>query len=413
MKIIDAVCTAGRTGFFFDDQKAIKEGAVRDGEFYRGEPATEGFQRVRQAGESISIVLIMEDGSLAVGDCAAVQYSGAGGRDPLFRAEVYKGIIEKHIFPLLLGREMNGFREASEYFDSMLNPDTGKRFHTAVRYGVSQAILAAEAGSRRKLMASVVADEYGTDVSKTPIPVFAQTGDSRYDNADKIILKGAQSLPHGLINNVAAKLGSDGQLLYEYVEWLVKRIAELGTEGYRPVLHIDVYGTLGIAFGNDMEAITDYLLRLENAAGGLLLRIEGPVDMGGRDAQVDALSELTARLDVRTSMVQLVADEWCNTLDDIRYFADSKAGHMLQIKTPDLGGINNTAEAILYCRDKGIGAYQGGTCNETDVSAKACVHVAMAVKPDIMLAKPGMGFDEGYMMVFNEMQRIMALEGRL
>ena len=76
--------------------------------------------------------------------------------------------------------------------------------------------------------------------------------------------------------------------------------------------------------------------------------------------------------------MELVADEWCNTLEDIKLFADNKAGHMVQIKTPDLGGINNTIEAVLYCKEKGIGAYQGGTCNETDRSAQVCVHCAMA-----------------------------------
>ena len=81
---------------------------------------------------------------------------------------------------------------------------------------------------------------------------------------------------------------------------------------------------------------------------------------------------------------------------------------MVQIKTPDLGGINNVAEAVLYCKKKGIGAYQGGTCNETDRSAQVCTHVAMAAKPDQILAKPGMGVDEGYMIVYNEMRRILA-----
>ena len=47
----------------------------------------------------------------------------------------------------------------------------------------------------------------------------------------------------------------------------------------------------------------------------------------------------------------------------------------------DLGGINNTCEAVLYCKEKGIGAYQGGTCNETDRSAQICVNCAMATKP--------------------------------
>lgn len=139
------------------------------------------------------------------------------------------------------------------------------------------------------------------------------------------------------------------------------------------------------------------------------LRIEGPVDMEEREAQMLALKELTARLDAEGIGVQLVADEWCNTLEDIQYFADNRAGHMIQIKTPDLGGINNIIEAVLYCKSKGVGAYQGGTCNETDRSAQVCVHIAMATRPDQMLAKPGMGVDEGMMIVYNEMQRILAL----
>ena len=63
MKIVDLVCSAGRTGFYFDDQRAIKKGAGHDGVFYVGEPVTEGFTSVRQPGESISVMLILEDGS--------------------------------------------------------------------------------------------------------------------------------------------------------------------------------------------------------------------------------------------------------------------------------------------------------------------------------------------------------------
>lgn len=82
MKIVDVVCSAGRTGFYFDDQRASRPGAGHDGIFYVGQPVTEGFSAVRQAGESISVMLVLEDGQIATGDCAAVQYSGAGGRDP-------------------------------------------------------------------------------------------------------------------------------------------------------------------------------------------------------------------------------------------------------------------------------------------------------------------------------------------
>ena len=182
------------------------------------------------------------------------------------------------------------------------------------------------------------------------------------------------------------------------------------SEDYSPVMHIDVYGTIGAAFGNDnYTGMADYLQQLEEIAKPFHLRIEGPMDVEEREGQMLALKALTAELDRRGSTVEIVADEWCNTLEDIKYFADNKAGHMVQIKTPDLGGINNTVEAVLYCKEKGIGAYQGGTCNETDRSAQICVQCAMATQPDQILAKPGMGVDEGFMIVYNEMQRILAL----
>ena len=410
MKIIDVVCSKGRTGFYFDDQRAIKQGAGHDGVFYVGAPVTEGFTSVRQAGESISVMLILEDGQIAYGDCAAVQYSGAGGRDPLFLAKDFIPLIDRYIKPQLVGKEADNFRALAAMMEAI--EIEGKRLHTAIRYGVSQALLDAVAKATGRLMCEVVADEYGCTVSETPIPIFTQSGDDRYDNSDKMIIKGAQVLPHALINNVKDKLGEKGEKLAEYVAWLRDRILTHRTsEAYAPVLHIDCYGTIGAVFGNNnYTAMADYIEELGRIAKPFLLRIEGPMDCDSdREAQIEALSGLTRELDKRGCDVELVADEWCNTLEDIKLFADAKAGHMVQIKTPDLGGVNNTIEAVLYCKEKGIGAYQGGTCNETDRSAQVCVNCAMATQPVQILAKPGMGVDEGFMIVYNEMERIIAL----
>jgi len=410
MKIVDVVCSAGRTGFYFDDQRAIKQGAGHDGVFYVGAPVTEGFRSVRQAGESISVMLVLEDGQIAYGDCAAVQYSGAGGRDPLFLASDFIPVIDEHIKPHLVGKEANDFRGLCAMMEAI--QVNGKRLHTAIRYGVSQAILDAVAKATNRLMCEVVADEYGCTVSDTPIDIFTQSGDDRYDNSDKMIIKGAQVLPHALINNVKDKLGENGEKLEEYVAWLRDRILTHRTnESYQPVFHIDVYGTIGAAFGNtNYKVMADYIEKLGKIAKPFKLRIEGPMDCDvDVPTQMKALAGLTAELDARGCDVELVADEWCNTLEDIKLFADNKAGHMVQIKTPDLGGINNTIEAVLYCKEKGIGAYQGGTCNETDRSAQVCVHCAMATQPVQILAKPGMGVDEGFMIVYNEMNRIMAI----
>lgn len=411
MKIVDIVCSAGKTGFYFDDQLAIKRGAKHDGMFYLGEPIIEGFSQIRQAGESISVMLILEDGQIAHGDCAAVQYSGAGGRDPLFLAEDFIPIIEGPIKERLVGRDVVDFKEFAEEVDKMVID--GKRLHTAIRYGVTQALLDAAAKAKKVTMAEVVQEEYNTGVELKAIPIFTQSGDDRYTNADKMIIKEADVLPHGLFNNVEEKLGLQGEKLKEYIEWLRDRVLNnRAREDYVPVFHIDVYGTIGELLDNDIEKMTEYLGELEEAAKPFKLRIEGPMDVGSREAQMEAMRDLRASLEAKGIGVELVADEWCNTLEDVKYFADNKAGHMIQVKTPDLGGVNNTIEALVYCNEVGIGSYIGGTCNETNRSAEVCANIAMACGATQILAKPGMGVDEGIMIVNNEMNRVLALVNR-
>ena len=403
MKITKLICAPGKTGFFFDDQKAIKQGAKNDGAFYEGAPVTQGFTAVRQAGESVSVIFILENGAFAHGDCAAVQYSGAGGRDPLFLAENFIPIIEKEIAPLYVGKEITTFREMADRVDKV-------NYHTAIRYGVTQACLDAVAKSKGKLMAQVIADEYGTEISKTLIPVFSQSGDDRYLNADKMIMKAADVLPHALFNHVETKVGLKGEKIKAYIQWLRERILKLKPfDSYNPVIHIDVYGTLGIVFDNNFEAIARYVGELAGIAKPFHLRVEGPVDMGEKAAQIDALRIIRQTMEKMEITAEIVADEWCNTLQDVIDFSENKAGHMAQIKTPDLGGINNSIEAVLYCKQHHMGAYLGGTCNETNRSAEIGAHIAMATSPVQYLAKPGMGVDEGYMIVYNEMSRILAL----
>lgn len=72
-------------------------------------------------------------------------------------------------------------------------------------------------------------------------------------------------------------------------------------------------------------------------------------------------------------------------------------------------------DAVLYRNKHAMEAYQGGTCNETEISARTCVYAVsrLAARPMRMLIKPGMGFDEGLNIVFNEMNRTIAVLGRV
>jgi methylaspartate ammonia-lyase len=408
MKIVKVLTAPARAGFFADDQAAIRAGAEHDGFGYAGSPVTPGFSAIRQPGEALAVLLLLEDGSVAHGDCAAVQYSGAGGRDPLFSATAARREVDEHVAPILVGAELDSFRALAEQVDACRSPSG--RLHTAIRYGVTQAVLDAVACGRRLTMAEVVRDEYATGVDLAPVPMFAQTGDDRYAGAEKMVLKQVDVLPHGLINNVDGKLGRRGELLEDYLRWLVARIAELRPGGgYAPRLHFDTYGTVGLAFGGDVDAVAGYLTRLGDIAAPYELVVEHPIDAGGREPQIETYVRLLAALRRMGSQVKIAVDEWCNTLEDIEMFAGESAADMIHVKTPDLGGINNTVEALLVVRAAGLVAYCGGTCNETDRSAQVSANVAMACGAGQVLAKPGMGVDEGLTIVGNEMARVTAI----
>jgi methylaspartate ammonia-lyase len=393
------------SGFFFDDQRAIKAGATQDGFDYRGDPETPGFRRIREAGEALSVELELSTGATATGDCCAVQYSGAGGRDPLFRATEYRSVVEGAVAETLRGRDATAFRTNTRLLEELTLD--GRQLHTAIRYGVSQALLRAAAQASGTTMTDVLADAYGVEPATEPVPVFGQSGDERRTNAEKMLLKGVPVLPHGLFNSVE-KVGERGERLTDYVRWLAERADRI--DDYEPRFHVDVYGVLGDVFGPpyDRTEVVDYFADLRAAAAPYPLQIEGPMDEGSRERQIHAMATLRDGLSDAGVAVDLVADEWCNTFEDVQAFVDAAAADVVQVKTPDLGGIHRSAEAVLTCRGTETRAYLGGTCNETDVSARACAHVALATRAAQVLAKPGMGFDEGFMIVTNEMRRTLA-----
>ena len=141
---------------------------------------------------------------------------------------------------------------------------------------------------------------------------------------------------------------------------------------------------------------------------GYTLNIECPADYGTRAAQIENYAAIVEHVDALAGNARVVADEHCNTLEDIEAFIDARAAHVIQVKTPDVGNLLDTARAIVAAREAGIGAYSGGTSAETDESARACVHIALAARASMMLAKPGMGVNEGITIVGNEQARTLA-----
>src|SRR3984885_3677668 len=108
MRVVAVLAVPVRAGFFFDDQLAIRAGAGHDGFDYTGEPWIPGFRRVRQPGEAVSVLLVLDDGHVEFGDCTAVQYTGAGGRDPLFTAHDAVAAVEEVVAPVLRATDLGG-----------------------------------------------------------------------------------------------------------------------------------------------------------------------------------------------------------------------------------------------------------------------------------------------------------------
>lgn len=406
MRITKVLSTIGLNGFYADDKAAIRAGAEMDGFVYRGAPVTEGFTSIRQPGESSSVMLVLENGEIAFGDSVAVQYAATGGRDRAITGEVMSALVRDVVAPFLEGRDITTFREMSRQIDE-LGRDRDK-LHTSVCYGASQAVLDAVAKVRRLTPAEVICEEYDLTLAPRAVRINAQSGDDRYTNVDKMILKKAGFMPQALLNNVE-KVGADGSKFVAYAGWVANRIRAIGEPGFEPTLRFDCYGMLGTVFDNDVGRIVDCLAAVRAVTAPFDLVVEMPVDMGDTERQVTMMRAIRKELCARDLKVELMIDEYANTLDEIKYWADSDACDMIQVKMPDLGAIHNTVEAVLYCKNAGKKVYQGGSCTETDQSARLSANVAMATQPFACSGKPGMGVDEAMMIVGNEMQRILRI----
>jgi methylaspartate ammonia-lyase len=451
-----AVPVAG--AYYCEDLTALQANPIPLPERYTAQPATAGFSAVRQVAEAVAVGLVLDDGRVAWGDCVSVAYGGKAGREPVLRAEPGLEAILRTVAPFLQGRAITGFRGLAAEADALLDsvqetrpvpaaespgaprlsrrdllrmparvwqslgsentagaaPETTETvtvrrpLHSAIRYGVSQALLQAAAWARGVTMAEVIAEEWGLPRPDAPAPIHAQSGSERIHNADKMIVRRVASLPHALVDDIPAQLGSDGGLLVQYTRWLAGRIRELGGPDYHPTIHLDLHGALGQICDGNLGRVLGQLYALETAAQPYALRIECPLLLDTRAAQIQAFKALRDYVRARKMKTQLVADEWANTLDDIRAFLDAGAADMIQIKMPDLGSLHNSIAAVLACQAAATGAFLGGSCAETELSARASVHVALATRPAIVMAKPGMGVDEAVSFTQNEMARALA-----
>src|SRR5438045_1700802 len=112
--------------------------------------------------------------------------------------------------------------------------------HTALRYGLTQALLHAAALARRVTMAEIVADEYGSQIARAPLPILASCHKEDQTMIDRMILKRVELLPHASFQQVERDIGLQGEKLVAYAQGVVRRIREIGDKDYRPAIHLDL-----------------------------------------------------------------------------------------------------------------------------------------------------------------------------
>ncbi|MBK8322966.1 MAG: methylaspartate ammonia-lyase [Betaproteobacteria bacterium] len=388
----------GIGGYWVNDQPAVQAGATRDGFFFKGDPVTPGFKAIREPSTAYCVTVELADGQLAYGDCVTVFNAGCAGRPRPLRA-AHLPTVQEECGRLFDGKSFKGFRDAADALSGL----SQESWTLPVAFGISQALLSAAALHKRVPMARVLMDEYGLTLPAAP-PQFAGSCGGEWElNVDKAIARRLAMFPQSAIQT-----RSECEKLPDYVSWIVRRVGELAGLGYVPDLHFDFHASLGRMFGNDEDRVCDYLADIVKRAGPFKVYFEDPMLSASADEALDRMSRLRERFDSRGPHCGLIADEWANAPEEMLRFASGKAAHAIQIKVPDNGSLVTAIDAVRTCREHGILPYLGGSCNETDISARATVHVGIAFGAWRLFTKPGMGFDEGLMVMTNEMSRTFA-----
>lgn len=271
-----------------------------------------------------------------------------------------------------------------------------------VRYGVSQALVRAAAIVRRVQPWQIFYEAFATKgEALAMVPLHGSCGGDWDSAVDRMLSRHVPYLPQGQFEDLPGQIGKGGERLLQWVEDVQQRVKKFN---YSPVLTLDFHGALSQVFQNDLNAVARYLIDLTRAAKPLVLHVESPVEAKTFEEFSMQMKDLRAR----GLKAKLIADEWANTPEQVRELPAADAIDEVHLKMPDLGTLSECVEAVGHLKRGGKFCLLGGSCTETVASAELSAHLASVVKPDSLLVKPGMGFDEGYSLMFNTMMRNLA-----
>ncbi|MCP5096356.1 MAG: hypothetical protein GY943_12460 [Chloroflexi bacterium] len=401
------------------------------------EPSQPNNQTILQPEETVSIGLVLDETHVVWGDCVVAGGDITGQLPRLALAESLTPIQDR-VIPALQGQSLSNFRALVAQVDELTEPvtiteiiphleqdresdkisrrdlftgrlwaadkpkDTLPRtkqvkierpFHPAIRYGVSEALLAAVAMSRGLTVAEVIAEEYDLSLPASPVPIHAEMGS---DKAAVDPLLGFHCASLGVTlpgKKPAVELGNNGENLQRYATELSQYISQAAD--YHPAIHLDVRGGLGALCNDNVGKILGILFGLKSVAAAHPVRIADPMIMNGRQAQIEKMRQLKDYLRFRKVPLQLVANAWIHSLDDVQAFVQAEAVDMIHLHALWLGSLHQTIEAVLYCRKQGVGVL-------LDVGryGRFIPQIALATQPDFVAGPPAD--------LHNEMARTLA-----
>ncbi|NDE14487.1 hypothetical protein EBZ80_06105 [bacterium] len=410
-----------------EDIGAIRESYAAPGERWTIPASTPGMKFIRQPSRVVQIGLQMENGETAWGDCLSVSFAGKSGRDVSLEASSTRDLLDP---PRLLKILQESSGKGLGDVDDALGREF-PRWTAAIRFGVSQAVVNATAISTRTMPFHVLRDTLGIrpETAANGIPVFppfppvpalqGSCGNNWRDTVERMIVAGIEYLPQGQFEDLDRELGQygskiDGSKIFEYIDWLKKRIGDLASKTKPRAITLDFHGALAQICSGDMDAVAAWIKELARRCQPFPLHVESPVVESTFEAQINSLVKLKTAMRAHGANARIIADEWANSLAQIERLAKEKIVDGIHIKMPDTGSLLDSGRAVQVCKDNGLFVILGGSCTETATSSRLAAHLGMATQPDAILVKPGISFDEGFSLMKNELlviQSLLAVSG--
>lgn len=389
--------------YYFEDITRIRRDLIPVSDRYHTETTHDSYPRVRTPAPAVSIGLQMADGTVAWGDCVPVSFSGKSGRalpkDPAALAQW----LQQDLGPWFTGRKIESWLELETAFLK----DFGD-IPAFVRYGVSQAMVGMVAAATKRSFWRIFAEDLQLKTPDVRIPLHGSCGGDWGDTVDRMLARGLAFLPQGQFECLEEQIGSDGKNLIAWIHDFKARAARFN---YTPTVTLDFHGALDELCNSNLVRVADMIQSLIQAAAPHACHIESPLlaaDFQTFKTRISELKQILMDRGFKAPSFRLVADEWANSVQEMKVLSTAKAVDGIHVKMPDVGTLSECAEAVRILRDAGTFTLLGGSCTETMNGAKCTAHLAMVARPDAVLVKPGMGFDESFAYLDGEMAKVLA-----